>query len=289
VTADRQYGMPLPHPLDVEPSADSIEADEMWRIAVRHIGDTGRWDRLILAWIQGKDAGTTATVASWLLRAWQAGRAAGLVAAADAGQDDEGAAGLSRYLADAAAPHPCIRCGHRLGEHGGAGCVNDTCTCTVGAADDAGQDDDPCEACGERPARLVEVEPDTVPQALCQDCEDDVAYAAEQAWDDGGHVSVLLPLLVCLAAGVLAWLPVLPATAQALAAVACAVAGWVAVRRTDGTCAVCGRPGAGSDPLTVGRRPRVHIRHVPAMRASRRASLAAVEAARRDDTTGGAR
>lgn len=74
---DRQYGHPLPGPLDVEPSVTAAEADEMVRIGLRHVGPLGACDRRMGAWLRVKDPAVTATIASWLARAWQQGMAAG--------------------------------------------------------------------------------------------------------------------------------------------------------------------------------------------------------------------
>jgi hypothetical protein len=71
------YGLPLDHPLDREPGAGMVEAVEMWRIALAHVATLGGWDRKISDWLLGKDAGTLATVAAWLRRAWNAGRMVG--------------------------------------------------------------------------------------------------------------------------------------------------------------------------------------------------------------------
>jgi hypothetical protein len=74
---DHLYGLPIDTPLDREPDARSVEALEMWRVALLHVGTLGGWDRTIAAWLSGKDAGIIASVAAWLRRAWQAGLLAG--------------------------------------------------------------------------------------------------------------------------------------------------------------------------------------------------------------------
>jgi hypothetical protein len=75
--AGRMYGLPLDTPLETEPNVGKAEAGEMWRVALLNVGLLGAWDREIAAWIDGKDAGIIATVASLLRRAGKAGVVAG--------------------------------------------------------------------------------------------------------------------------------------------------------------------------------------------------------------------
>jgi hypothetical protein len=87
----------------------------------------------------------------------------------------------------------------------------------------------------------------------------------------GRHANGVL-LAVCLVAGVVAWLPFVAGPWQTLLSLVGVTAGVLVLRRLHGICRACGHPGSWSDPLTVARRPRVHVRHLPAIRESRRAS-----------------
>lgn len=77
MSTNRVYGQPIDTPLETEPNAGRVEAAEMWRIALLHVGVLGGWDRTITAWLAGKGPDVVATVASLLRRAWQAGLKAG--------------------------------------------------------------------------------------------------------------------------------------------------------------------------------------------------------------------
>ena len=69
----------------------------------------------------------------------------------------------------------------------------------------------------------------------------------------------------CLA-GVVSRPPVVAGPRPLLAAVAGVGAGVAVLRRMRGICRACGHRGSWGDPLTLVRRPRVHVRHLPAIR-----------------------
>jgi len=128
--AERQYGLPSSAPLPIAPSPDAVEAAEMWRVALRHVGDLAYWDRRISSWVSAKDGCTVATLASWLHRAWQHGHAVGRSDAAEtpltAGQAD-------RLVALVGAPDATSL---------GSGAVLGSMVRAVTAAERAEQDDD---------------------------------------------------------------------------------------------------------------------------------------------------
>lgn len=64
-------------PLSQHPRADSQAARRMLMTALSDL-QMGTWDVEIRSWLLGKDPEVVATIASWLVRAWQAGLAAGL-------------------------------------------------------------------------------------------------------------------------------------------------------------------------------------------------------------------
>jgi hypothetical protein len=79
----RQWGHPFDRPLDVEPDTSAVEAGEMLRVALLHVGVIAGWDTRISRWLSGKDTGTIASIASWLRRAWKEGHTAGRVEAVE--------------------------------------------------------------------------------------------------------------------------------------------------------------------------------------------------------------
>jgi hypothetical protein len=109
--------------------------------------------------------------------------------------------------------------------------------------------------------------------------------------DDAGSVANLLVIAVCVVGiGVLLAVDHGPGVVSGLLwgvpVELAAIAGWL-WRRVHGICRACGHRGSAGDPLTVWRRPRVHTRHLPNMRTSRRNSRRAA-LAMRDDASGGA-
>jgi hypothetical protein len=74
-SGDRQYGMPLPGPIEeLRLSAvTTVEATEMLRVALRHVGPTGAVDREAIAYLLDRDTRISTVVASLLRRAWAHG------------------------------------------------------------------------------------------------------------------------------------------------------------------------------------------------------------------------
>jgi hypothetical protein len=156
-----------------------------------------------------------------------------------------------------------------------AGVVDDTDAVELDEADGADGGRRGCRWCGTQPVGA---------EGLCGFCRGDVAEGRVIDPDAGSTTdTVLLGMsglgIVFGAVGVLvgAW-HLDPETVTAVLAILGAY-GWLAARM-HGICRACGHPGSPGDPLTVLRRPRVHTRHLPNIRASLRASRQAVEAAR---------
>jgi hypothetical protein len=93
------------------------------------------------------------------------------------------------------------------------------------------------------------------------------------AGDDGSAENVSVLALAALGA-VISVLTVVTGSVWPAGLVGLATIGAAGrlLARMNGICRACGHPGSWSEPLTVVRRPRVHVRHLPAMRASHRAS-----------------
>jgi hypothetical protein len=124
---------------------------------------------------------------------------------------------------------------------------------------------------------------------LDRDGRDDAAVG-----EDAGSVANRLVIAVCvLGIGVLLAVDHGPQVVSGLLWSVPVELGAVAAwwwRRWHGICRACGHRGSAGDPLTTAstlRRPRVHTRHLPNMRASRRNSRRAALAVR-DDAAGGA-
>jgi len=178
--------MPSSTPLDREPRPDLVEAAEMLRIGLRHVGPLGAWDERIGAWVASWDQGTVATVASWLRRAWEQGLAA--AAAASVGGEAGLASAVEAVLATdqaeartcGVAGYVCVACGVRYGgrihdcHH-----VDDAVSALTSAR--RADLDSVCHACGSRP-----IHPSS--HVLCSEC---LAEMHEEPRDDEGHVSAL--------------------------------------------------------------------------------------------------
>jgi len=106
---------------------------------------------------------------------------------------------------------------------------------------------------------------------------------------DRGSATNIAITLAILAAGVGALLPIAPRSCRTALFLTWLASIVIVFARAHGTCRACGWPGSARAPLTLLRRPRVHVRHLPDIRASIRASRTHVIPAIRRDSHGGTR